>query len=408
MKEGVCLPNYIYTAIDQAGKRLKQKVAAPNEDAVKSMLRMKNLYIISIEEESIFNKEITFGSDNIFPAKQIALFARQFSMLLKAGISVSESLDILREQLDNKQMVKVVDDIYQEVLKGAVLSTAMRNTNKLPDLFVNTIEAGESGGFLDEVMERMATYYEKTTKLVSKVKSAMIYPSMVLLVTIVVSYILVTQVVPTFAEMFASMDLELPFLTRMLMSIGNFFNTYWMIIFGVLVAIIGLLIYYLKTPSGRFQKDLILLNIPLIKEIILKSIVSRFSRTLSILLKTGVPMINAIEYATSVLNNTVMEKTMQVVKNDVTSGSNLSTPIQQLGVFPRMVVSMIKIGEETGALDEMMNRCADFYDEEVETLSGRITSLIEPLIILLLAGIVGTIVMAIIQPMFQMYSAIAV
>jgi len=406
LKEGVCLPNYVCTAVEASGKRIKQKIEAPNKDAVVSMLKAKNIYVISVEEETIFNKEITFGSDNIFPAKQIALFARQFSMLLKAGISISESLSILREQLENKQMIKVVDAIYQDVQKGAVLSTAMRNTGRLPDLFVNTIEAGEGGGFLDDVMERMAVYYEKTNKIVSKVKSALIYPAMVLIVTIVVCYILITQVVPEFAEMFESMDLELPFLTRMLMSIGDFFNEYWMILFAGLAAIIGALVYYTKTPSGRFKKDLVLLNIPLIKDIILKSIVSRFTRTLAILLKTGVPMIKAIEYATSVLNNTVIEKTMQIVRTEVTSGSNLSTPIEQLQVFPRMVVSMVKIGEETGALDEMMNRCADFYDEEVDTLSGRITSLIEPLIILLLAGIVGTIVMAIIQPMFQMYSNI--
>jgi len=372
------------------------------------MLKSKNSYIISIEEENLLNKEITFGENSIFTSKQIALFARQFSMLLKAGISISESLEILGEQLDDKRMVKVVDSIRQDVIKGTPLSSAMRNTNKMPDLFVNTIEAGESGGFLDDVMERMAVYYEKSTKLMSKVKSALIYPSMVLLVTVCVCYILITQVVPTFAEMFTSMDLELPFLTRLLMSIGDFFNAYWMWMFLALAGVVGGIIYYTKTPSGRFKKDLILLNIPLIKDIILKSIVSRFSRTLSILLRTGVPMINSLDYSAGTLNNSVVEKAMQVVKVDVTSGSNLSTPIEKMQLFPKMVVSMIKIGEETGALDEMMSRCADFYDDEVETLSARITSLIEPLIIIILALIVGTIVMAIIQPMFQMYSSLAV
>jgi len=372
------------------------------------MLKAKNSYVISIEEESIFNKELSIGSSGAFTSKQISLFGRQFSILLKAGISISESLEILGEQLEDKKMVRVVESIRQDVLKGASLSTAMRNTGKLPDLFVNTIEAGENGGFLDEVMERMAVYYEKSTKLVSKVKSALIYPSMVLLVTIVVCYILITQVVPTFAEMFASMDLELPFLTRMLMAVGDFFNTYWVIIFSAIAVIALLIVYYTKTPSGKFNKDLVLLNIPLIKNLILKSVVARFARTLSILLKTGVPMISAIDYSIGVLNNSVVGKAMQVVKNDVASGSNLSTPVQKMGLFPKMVVSMIKIGEETGALDEMMNRCAEFYDDEVETLSARITSLIEPIIIMILAVIVGTIVMAIVMPMFQMYDNLAV
>lgn len=408
MKEVVYLPVYIYESVDSTGKRTKSKIEAANKDVVISMLKAKNTYVISIEEENIFNKEIAFGKESVFNAKQIFLFARQFSMLLKAGISISESLEILVEQLDDKKMVKVIEQIRQDVLKGTTLSMAMRNTGKLPELFVNTIEAGEGGGFLDDVMERMALYYEKSNKLVSKVKSALIYPVMVLLVTIVVCYILITQVVPEFASMFDSMDLEMPFLTRMLMAIGDFFNAYWVWVFLGLGAIIGAIVYYTKTPKGRFRRDLVLLNIPLIKDIILKSVVSRFARTLGILLKSGVPMINAISYSAGVLNNSVVEKGMQIVKNDVTSGSNLSKPIEKMELFPKMVVSMIKIGEETGALDEMMDRCADYFDEEVETLSTRITSLIEPLIILILAVIVGTIVMAIVMPMFQMYDNLAV
>ena len=173
----------------------------------------------------------------------------------------------------------------------------------------------------------------------------------------------------------------------------------------IIAAVVGIR-YYIKTPMGRYNKDLLFLKIPLIKALVLKSVISRFARTLGILLKTGVPMITAIEYSSAVLNNAVMEKAMQTVKADVTSGSNLSTPIQKVELFPKMVVSMIKIGEETGAVDEMMDKCADFYDEEVEVLSGRVTSLIEPLIILILAGIVGTIVMAIVLPMFGMFEGL--
>ena len=400
------MPNFTYTVLDKDGNKLKDKIEAANKEMVVSMLKSKNLYVISIEEENFFNKEIKLMSNAAFAAKDMSLFAKQFSILLKAGISISGSLDILREQLENKQLAKVVDNVYVNVQKGEALSVALRSTKKFPDLFVNTLEAGEAGGNMEDVMERMANYYEKTNKVTSKVKSALIYPCMVLLVTIVVTYILITQVVPTFVEMFAGMNMELPFVTKALMAVGDFFNKYWVIIFSIIGAIVIGLLSYLRTPAGKFRRDLILLNIPLVKSLIQKSAISKFARTMSIMLRTGIPMINAIELSSRVLNNIVMAKSMAVVKNKVESGSNLSTPIEEMKLFPKLVVSMIKIGEETGALDEMLNKCADFYDDEVEVVSGRITSMIEPMVIIVLAIIVGTVVMAIIQPMFQMYEGL--
>ena len=223
------MPNFTYTVLDKDGNKLKDKIEAANKEMVVSMLKSKNLYVISIEEENFFNKEIKLMSNAAFAAKDMSLFAKQFSILLKAGISISGSLDILREQLENKQLAKVVDNVYVNVQKGEALSVALRSTKKFPDLFVNTLEAGEAGGNMEDVMERMANYYEKTNKVTSKVKSALIYPCMVLLVTIVVTYILITQVVPTFVEMFAGMNMELPFVTKALMAVGDFFNKYWVI-----------------------------------------------------------------------------------------------------------------------------------------------------------------------------------
>ena len=398
------MPNYLYKALDPNGNKLKDKIEAPNKETVVEMLKSKNLFVISVEEEDIFNKDINLFANAVFTAKDVAIFARQFSILLKAGISIAGSLDILREQLENKNMAKVVNGVYQDVQKGDALSTSLRVTKKFPDLFVNTLEAGENGGNVEEVMERMANYYEKSNKTASKVKSAMIYPCMVLAVTIVVTYILITQVVPTFVEMFNDMGSELPLITRMLIAVGNFFNTYWLILFVLLAGIVGFLIYYLRTSEGRFKKDLIFLQIPLVRDLVQKSAISRFARTMSIMLKTGIPMINAIELSSKVLNNVVMAKSLAVVKSKVESGSSLSAPIEEMRLFPKLVISMIKIGEETGALDEMLNKCADFYDDEVETVSGRITSMIEPMVIIILAIVVGTVVMAIVAPMFQMYN----
>jgi len=400
------VPNYIYKALDQSGNKIKDKIEAANKETVVSMLKTKGLFVVTVEEEDIFSKDIELFSNSAFSTKGIAIFARQFAILLKSGISITGSLDILREQLENKIMARTVNTVYQEVQKGTALSTALRNTKKFPDLLVNTIEAGEAGGNMEDVMERMANYYEKSDKTASKVKSALIYPCMVLLVTIIVTYILLTQVVPTFAEMFSSLDLELPLLTRMLMAVGEFFNTYWIPVFGVLAALIAILFYYLRTPEGKFRKDLLMMSIPLVKSLVQKSAIAKFARTMSIMLRTGIPMINALELSSKVVNNVVMTRALIGVKAKVEAGSNLSAPIEEMKVFPKLVVSMIKIGEETGALDEMLNKCADFYDDEVDTVSARITSMIEPMVIIILALIVGTIVMAIIQPMFQMYESL--
>lgn len=398
------MPKFLYTALDQNGNKLKDKIEAQNKETVASLLKSRNLMPIKIEEENVFNKDISLMANATFSAQDIALFARQFAILLRAGISITTSLDILREQIENKKVATVVGRVYEDVQKGESLSRSLRTTKKFPDLFVNTVEAGEAGGNVEDVMERMANYYEKSNKTAAKVKSAMIYPCIVLLVTIVVTYILVTQVVPVFVDMFDQLGSELPPVTKMLINLSNFLNNNWMFLFGGLAVVIALLAYYLKTPSGQFRKDLVLLNIPLVKSLIQKSGISKFARTMSIMLRTGIPMISAIELSAKVVNNVVITKALAEVKVKVEAGSTLSAPIEEKKLFPKLVTSMIKIGEETGALDEMLDKCADFYDDEVETISSRMTSMIEPFVIIILAVVVGTVVMSIVTPMFQMYS----
>ena len=407
--EGVkTLPKYVCVVIDKDGRRSKQRVEAATPETVAATFKARNIYLVSITAEGLFDKEINIGGSGMLPSKQVALFARQFSMLLKAGVSVSGALDILRDQMDVKQTRKVIDDTYQEVLKGASLSGAMRSTKRLPDLFVNMVEAGESGGFLDEVMERMATFYEKDNRLVEKVRNALIYPAVVILVTVVVVYILVTQVVPQFVSMFESMQVELPLSTRTLIAISDFINKWWVVIFAILIVGGIVLAKYLSTPRGKMKKDSILMATPILKNVVLKSVVARFTRTLSIMVKTGIPMLKAIELSSRVVNNKVVEKGLMVVADEISAGKSLSVPIQNMKLFPKMVVSLIKTGEETGSLDEMMDKCADFYDEEVANLSERLTTLLEPAIIIILALVVGGIVMSIIEPMFSMYNNLAV
>lgn len=401
------LPRYVCVVIDKNGQKLKQKVEGPNNDAVSSMLKSKGFYLVSIKEETIFDKDIELFGNGSLSSKQVALFARQFAMLLRAGVAISGALDILRDQLDQKKTRRVVDMTYQEVLKGMSLSDAMRSTKRLPDLFVSMVEAGEAGGFLDDVMERMATYYEKDNRVVEKVRNAMIYPCVVIVVTLVVVYILITQVVPQFVSMFDSMGVELPWTTRTLIALSNFFNKWWWLVFLSIFAVVFGIGKYVSTPRGKFKKDSLLMNIPILKNIILKSVVARFTRTLSIMVRTGVPMLKSIEFSAKVVNNKVVERGLMKVADEVSAGKSLSMPIQNMKLFPKMVVSLVKTGEETGALDEMMDKCADFYDEEVANLSERLTTLLEPMIIIILAATVGFIVMSVLDPMFTMYNSLA-
>lgn len=398
------MPKYTCVAVDRDGKRNgRMKIEAPNREAAATLLKSKGYYIVSIREETIWDKELEFGGNRSLPSKQIALFAKQFAMLLRAGISVSASLDILKDQLEDKRLKKAISAAYEDVLKGLPLSQAMMNTKRFPDLFVNMVEAGENGGFLDEVMERMSTYYEKDNKVVEQVRNSMIYPMVVIVVTIVVVYILITQVVPQFITMFKSMRIDLPMSTKILIAISNFVTEWWWALFlGVGLGVFGIA-KYIKTVSGRYNKDNLILHLPIFKVLVLKSVVARFTRTLSIMLKSGVPMIKSLELSSKVVDNKVIERDLVKVTSEVTSGKPLSTPIADMNRFPKMVVSLMRTGEETGALDEMMEKCAEFYDMEVENLSARLTTLIEPIIILILAVVVGGIVMAVIQPMFTMY-----
>ena len=402
------MPKYTCVAVNKDGKREPRiKLEAPSREAAATLLKSKGYYIVSIREETIWDKEIEFGGRGSLPSKQIALFAKQFGMLLRAGISVSASLDILRDQMEDKRLRKAISMSYEEVLKGMSLSQAMATTKRFPDLFINMVEAGEGGGFLDEVMERMSTYYEKDNKVVEQVRNSMIYPIVVVVVTVIVVYILVTQVVPQFVSMFESMDVALPWTTQFLIALSSFLNQWWWLVFLVLGGVIFGIKKYISTISGRYNKDNLLLHTPIFKTLIMKSVVARFSRTLSIMLKSGVPMLKSLELSSRVVDNKVIERDLMKVADEVTSGKSLSVPMANARRFPKMLISLIKTGEESGALDEMLEKCADFYDMEVENLSGRLTTLIEPMIILVLAGVVGFIVMSILQPMFSMYSNIS-
>ena len=368
-------------------------------------LKAKGWYPSSVTEENVFNRSINWGSGKL-PIRQVSLFCRQFSMLLKAGISISNGLDIFRQQIEDKRLAQVISDMYEDVLKGDSLSDAMKKTKKFPDLLPNMIQAGETGGIMDEVLERMATYYEKETKTKNKVKNALTYPIMVLVIAMLVVVLLLVAVIPSFVEMFAAMGQELPFLTRFMIAASEFMIKNWYIVLGI-PTIIGITIFfYTKTPNGRQIKDSLILKLPLFGPLTKKGAIARFTRTLSIMSRAGLPMMISLEMIAKVSDNFVIEQGVLQAREEVSRGRLLSDAISDMNLFTPMVVSMMKIGEETGGMEEMMERCADFYDEEVDLATSKLTTMLEPMILLFLAVVIGSILVAVLQPMTGMVSGI--
>jgi len=401
MKEVMFLGKFQYVAVTKEGKKMRGSIEGPNKETVTMALKAKGWYPSSVKEETIFNKSITIGSGKM-PIRQVSLFCRQFSMLLKAGISISNGLDIFRQQIEDKKLAQVISDMYEDVLKGDSLSDAMKKTKKFPDLLPNMIQAGEAGGIMDEVLERMATYYEKETKTKNKVKNAMTYPIVVLVVAIVVVIVLVTKVVPSFSDIFTATGQELPALTKFMLNMSDFIGKHWLWLFGIPAILFIILFAYVKTPNGRQVKDSLMLKIPLFGPLTKKNAIARFTRTLSIMSRAGLPMLISLESIAKISDNYVIEQGVFQARDDVSRGRLLSATLDEMNLFSPMVVSMMRIGEETGAMEEMMERCADFYDEEVDMTTSKLTTLMEPAILLFLAIVVGSILLSIIQPMAGM------
>lgn len=384
---------------------MKGSLEGPNKETVTMALKAKGWYPSSVKEETIFNKSVTLSSGKV-PMNQVSLFCRQFSMLLKAGISISNGLDIFRQQIEDKKLAQVIGNMYEDVLKGDSLSDAMKKTKKFPDLLSNMIQAGEAGGIMDEVLERMATYYEKETKTKNKLKNAMTYPTVVIVVSIIVVAILLIKVIPSFLDIFTTTGQELPPLTMMMMNISNFAIKYWYLLFGVPALIVVAIMIYTSTPNGKQVRDSLLLKIPLFGSLTRKTAIARFTRTLAIMSRAGLPMLISLESIAKVSDNYVIEQGVLQARDEVSRGRLLSAAIEEMNLFSPMVVSMMKIGEETGAMEEMMERCADFYDEEVDLATSKMTTLLEPMILIFLAIVVGSIVMAVMQPMMGMMQGI--
>jgi type IV pilus assembly protein PilC len=399
------MPLFAYTAIDQSGRTVKATIEADDERLVLAKLREQSLTCTDIRKGSKGGVK-SFGKKKFKP-KSLVVFSRQFATMIDAGIPILRCLEILQGQMKDPGLKEALEVITQDVKGGSQLYDALAKHPRIFNkLYVNMIRAAELGGILDTILDRLSGFLEYESEIKAKIKSAMMYPILVLGFSQVMLFALFTFVLPKFKEIFTGMAVEMPPVTKFLFGIGDFMQSYWwMMIIAGLGAFFGLK-FYAKTPKGRWQFDMIKLKLPIVGELALKMSIARFSRTFGTLINSGVPMMRSLEIVGETLGNRVLSDAIDQTRLSIREGNKLSAPLIQSGLFPNMVTTMIDIGEESGRLSEMLVKVGDFYDQEVESTVKGLTSMIEPMLIIFLGVVVGFIAISIMTPMFKLVNAV--
>ena len=396
-----------YKAINSEGQRIEGSQSADSESQIREMLLSNKYYPLSIEKENSKSKK-SFSFNSKVKLKDIAVFCRQFYVMLDSGLSIGKALNILIEQCEKPKLREALIGVNGELKRGETLASSMRKRKDVfPNLLTSMIDAGERSGNLDIILKRMAEYYEKETKIRGKIKSAMIYPIVLGVVAIIAITFILTFVMPTFVQMFEENNVDLPMSTKMVLETSKVLGKYGIIIFLILVTAIILLGKYLKSEEGQYKLSSINLKIPVIKKLTQKIIVSRFTRTMGIVSSSGMSLVTSIEIVASVVGNKIAENELLKVKEKVLKGEGLGDSIMNIKIFPPMLASMVKIGEEAGSLDSILDKTADFYDDELEREIKTATALIEPSMIVLMGIIIGFLLISILTPMFKMYNSIS-
>lgn len=399
------MPSYKYTAYTKEGKEKKDSIEADDKDAAVKLIKAEGNTPIKIEEEGLMDKDLNFSfGGKKASSRDLSIFCRQFVSISKAGVSIVDALEMLADQTENKELQKAIYDTMTSVQKGETLAISMKKQGKIfPPLLINMVEAGEASGNLDVAFDRMATQFEKDTRLKSMVKKAMIYPAALSVVIIGVIIIMMAFVVPTFSSMYADMGQTLPLITRIVVGMSDFVVDKWYILVAVVaVLIVGFKIFK-STEQGTYILADLSIKAPIFGKMTVKSASATFARTLSTLTAAGISMIEALEITGKTMKNIRFRDELLNAKDKVAQGRPLSEPLKAGGLFPNMIVHMIGIGEETGNLEDMLLTAAGYYEEEVEVTTESISTVVEPMIICIMAGIVGVVIMAVLIPMFGMY-----
>ena len=393
------MPTFRYVAKNKDSRTVGGKIAAESKTAVIEELRRRQLVIVSLDEvKEVSLKQAAFRSRKV-RADEIVIFTRQLATMVEAGIPIIQGLDALQEQVTHPLFKKVLLNVRDDIQHGTSLSAAFaKHPNVFDVLFINMVKVGETGGVLSAVLDRISLYLEKTLRLKRKVKSALIYPAVVVTMAIIITIVLLVKVVPTFAGIYASFNRDLPVMTQILINVSEGLKKYLLWLIGGVVAIGIAIKQWHRTEKGALVIDRAVLRMPIFGELMRKVAISRFSRTLATLIQSGVPILESLEIVGKTIGNRVLELIVEDVKNNVREGESLSGPLAKGGVFPPMVTRMIAIGEKSGQMEKMLLKIAEFYDDQVDAAVEGLTSIIEPLIIGFLGIVIGFIVIALFLP----------
>ena len=404
------MSTFAYVGRNRQGAVKKGELTAKTRDEAVDQLRKQQVVVTSLEEKSGMGGKFKFSLGSGLTDKDLVVFTRQFGTMINAGLPLIQCLDILSTQSENKVLRETVGDVKNSVEAGSTFSDALKRHPKVfDDLYVNMTHAGEVGGLLDTILTRLAKHIEKAMKLKGQIKSAMVYPTAIVGVAVIIISVLMVWVIPVFAQMFLEMSggkVGLPGPTQIVINVSNFFQSYWYAMGGAMVAAAIAIKRYYATVNGRVVIDRLLLKVPIVGDLIRKASVAKFTRTLGTLITSGVPLLEGLSICAKTSGNKVIEEALMNARVSISGGKTISEPLAKCNVFPKMVTHMIAVGESTGALDAMLGKIADFYEDEVDQAVETLTSLLEPIMMVVLGTIIGFIVIAMYLPIFTMAQAI--
>ncbi len=401
------MPVFIWEAVTKKNEEKKGEMEAVDEITVRSLLRRQGFKSVEVKKKPKDLMEYFPFMQGKIKEKSVVVFCRIFSTMINAGLPLIQCLDLLSQQEQNKAFSKIIRTVKEDIEGGTSLTNALRKYPQLFDeLFVNLVAAGEAGGILDVILERLSNYMEKAMKLKARVKGAMTYPAAVLVISVAVVALLLLKVIPVFQKMFEGMGGELPALTAALISASKFMQNYWYIIAGIMIVIYIAFKQYYKTEKGRWTVDALVLKAPVFGDLLKKVAVAKFSRTLSTMMSSGVPILEGLAIVSKTSGNVVIEDALMKTRQSISEGQSIAEPLTKTGIFPAMVVQMIAVGEATGALDAMLAKIANFYDDEVDVAVDSLTALLEPVMMVFLGGVVGGMIVAMYLPIFKLASVV--
>ncbi|TES93473.1 MAG: type II secretion system F family protein [Candidatus Cloacimonadota bacterium] len=400
------MPTYLWKGRTASGRVETGEMVAENQAEVLKALRTKKVIPVSVKPKP---KEISFSlfGGKKLSTKELSIFTRQFATMINAGLALMDCLDTLKKQATKAGFKVVIAEIMEDIEGGATLADALvRQKKSFSELYVNMVAAGEAGGALDTILIRLAEYLEKTAEIIRKIKGAMIYPAMIVIVTVGAVAILLIFVIPIFAKMYEGMGATLPALTQIIINISNMLRKYFLVVAGVIIALVVGIKLYQRTENGKLMIDKIMLRVPIMGDLLKKTALARFARTLSTLLSSGVNILDALEITGKTSGNKVVEKAIMHARDSIKEGETIAAPLaEEKTVFTPMVVQMVAIGEATGGIDDMLNKVADFYEGEVDAAVENLMAALEPIIVVVLGAVIGVIVVAMYLPIFKLASA---